>query len=524
MAHVYRAVWTDDLLNVELAAVESFAAWLRGRNTPIPITEGRVESVGGRSVVEVRHSDGRSTGVQIQLVEDLGPDRGRWNTTLNCMTVEGRRIVWVDVQAEAEGVWQRAIRAPRVVREMLLAGGEPRSGVDILEVQPREIDDDVVLGRFIDSLSDPDRSIPYVVIAGGEGHDRHSAMQRATRASEILAGVAKVALVDVAHLARFNEGLPDSLVLEPMSARLCMPGAVQDPGNVRLTAFFADDDVADDQMNLGLQIAARIGISALWPSVPGSWSRFKRHLDDRRRAVQKDHRPEWSGTESGIESGIEDTESSDDVEFLRQQIDDLQVQLLDANIFAEEAQRDAVKYMDMLVARLLGESSAPSFTRPTLAGTIEEIRRVAKWIVIPESAPSGIESLDTHASSGSWANDLGRLCASMERYAAHKSAGKFRGNYRMWCTEFGDYSDEKIALNESTSTKRSADLLASRTFDIDRAVEPSGRIVMLNHAKIQAKGSSYIPRVFFHDDTDGATGKIHIGFIGPHHLVPTSSF
>ena len=112
----------------------------------------------------------------------------------------------------------------------------------------------------------------------------------------------------------------------------------------------------------------------------------------------------------------------------------------------------------------------------------------------------------------------------MERYATHKSEGKFRGNYRSWCSEFGDFSDDKIALNESISTKRDGKLVAIRTFEIDPAVDGSGRILMLNHAKIQARGSSIIPRVFFHDDTDGATGKMHIGFIGPHHLVPTSSF
>jgi len=517
MAHVYRAVWTDDLLNVELAAVESFGAWLRGRNTPIPITEGRVETIGDRSVSMVRHTAGGSSGVQIQLMEDLGDARGHWVTTLNCMSVKNKRVVWVDVQAHADGVWQRAIRAPRIVREMLLAGGEPRSGVDILEVQPREIDDDVVLGRLVESLLREERTIPYVVIAGGEGHDRNSAMQRATLASEILAGVAKVALVDAPYLEGFNDLVPRGLALESMGARLCMPGSGQDPENVKLTAFFADDDVADDQMNLGLQVAARIGISSLWPTVPESWSRFKKHLDERRRVVQRDQRPHK------IRTQMADTDL-DDADLLRQQIEDLQVQLFDATYLAEEEQKTATKYRDLLVTRLLGESETPAFTRPTLAGTIEEVRRLSNWIVIPKSAPREIESLDTYVSSGAWANDLARLCASMERYATHKAGGKFRGNYRNWCTEYGDYSDDKIALNESISTKQDGKLVAMRTFEIDPAVHPSGRILMLNHAKIQAKGSSIIPRVFFHDDTHGPTRKMHIGFIGPHHLVPTSSF
>lgn len=515
MAHVYRAVWIDNYLNVELAAPECFAAWLRGRNTPIPITENSVETVGERSVTMARLVEGDSSGVQIQIVESLGPDRGRWTTTLNAMTVESDRIVWVDVQAEASGVWERSIRAPRVVREMLLAGGQPRSGEDILEAQPREIDDPAVLGRLLTTLSSEDRVVPCLVIAGGHGHDHHSAMQRATRASEILAGVAKVFLVDAAHVDRFNELVPDTLAVSPMSARLFLPGAFAEPDNVLLTAEFDDDDVAEDQMSLGLQVATRLGVSSLWPEVPEAWTRFKRHLDERRRQVQRSHQP--------VETGLV-ADPTDDVSLLRQQVSDLQAQLLDANILVEEAQNSATSYQDRLVGMLLSDSTGPSFVRPTLSGTIEEIRRAAEWVVIAESAPREIGSLDTHASAGAWANDLARLCASMERYALHKATRGFKGNYRNWCTQYGDYSDEKIALKESKSTRRDNDLVAARTFAIDTAVHPSGQIVMLDHAKIQSKGSSFIPRVFFHDDTGGSTGKMHIGFIGPHYLVPTSSF
>lgn len=515
MAHVYRAVWVDNYLNVEMAAPECFAAWLRGRNTPVPITEDSVENVGERSVTMARLVEGNSSGVQIQIVESLGPERGRWTTTLNAMTVDSDRVVWVDVQAEASGVWQRSIRAPRVVREMLLAGGQPRAGDDILEAQPREIDDSVVLERLVSTLSSEDRVVPYLVIAGGHGHDHHSAMQRATRASEILAGVAKVFLVDAVHVDKFNAFMPWPLEVTPMGARLFLPGSLGEPENVLLTAEFDDDEVAEDQMSLGLQVAARLGISSLWPEVPEEWIRFKRHLDEKRRRVQRRYQPMETSTAA---------DPTDDVNLLRQQVSDLQTQLLDANILVEEAQHSAISYQDRLVGMLLSDMTAPSFVRPTLSGTIEEIRRVAKWVVIPDSAPQEISSLDTHASAGAWANDLARLCASMERYAHHKATNGYAGNYRNWCTQFGDYSDEKIALNESKSTRRDGDLVAARTFAVDTDVDPSGRMVMLDHAKIQSKGSSFIPRVFFHDDTGGSTKKMHIGFIGPHYLVPTSSF
>jgi hypothetical protein len=45
---------------------------------------------------------------------------------------------------------------------------------------------------------------------------------------------------------------------------------------------------------------------------------------------------------------------------------------------------------------------------------------------------------------------------------------------------------------------------------------------MLAHIKSIQGGGMQIPRIYFHDDTKGKTGKVHIGFIGPHDLVPNT--
>jgi hypothetical protein len=144
--------------------------------------------------------------------------------------------------------------------------------------------------------------------------------------------------------------------------------------------------------------------------------------------------------------------------------------------------------------------------------------------VIPNEALQEIDQLDTLIASEVWAGDIIRLFASFEAYGMAKSSGEFRGGYFQWAKKKGDYPSTKIAMTESESTRRSSELRDSRTFPIDTAVKESGQIEMFAHAKIQAKGSSQIPRVFFHDDTNGKTGKIHVGFIGPHSVVPTSSW
>jgi hypothetical protein len=68
------------------------------------------------------------------------------------------------------------------------------------------------------------------------------------------------------------------------------------------------------------------------------------------------------------------------------------------------------------------------------------------------------------------------------------------------------------------------ELRAKRVFDVPVEVDVTGLKLMVAHAKIQIRGDDRIPRVYFFDDTKGETGKVHIGFIGPHFLVPSSTF
>jgi hypothetical protein len=94
----------------------------------------------------------------------------------------------------------------------------------------------------------------------------------------------------------------------------------------------------------------------------------------------------------------------------------------------------------------------------------------------------------------------------------------------LWCQTRGDYSTQKIAMNESDPTQKDHTLRSKRVFEVSTDLDVQGMKLMLSHVKIQLRGGPQIPRLFFHDDTKGRTGKIHIGFIGPHFLVPSSTF
>ena len=80
-----------------------------------------------------------------------------------------------------------------------------------------------------------------------------------------------------------------------------------------------------------------------------------------------------------------------------------------------------------------------------------------------------------------------------------------------------------IAMSESDWVKQNKDLADRRVLPIDRRVDPTGYVQMWAHLKPIEGGGPLIPRIYFHDDTMRRTKKVHIGFIGPHDLMPNKT-
>lgn len=79
----------------------------------------------------------------------------------------------------------------------------------------------------------------------------------------------------------------------------------------------------------------------------------------------------------------------------------------------------------------------------------------------------------------------------------------------------------KEARNDGSETvQANSRLRDTRIFEVAADVDLIGQILMLAHLKIAEGGGNLASRIYFHDDTGGKTGKIHVGFVGPHYLVP----
>ena len=244
---MYRAVWTDNSLNVIGVAPDEFSSWLTSRRTPIPIELGKSVTVGQRTATWVESRSEAGHVMQMHLKERLGGTQGTWVTVLTVIWTNSENILWADVHREDPQVWTGDVHAPQVVRNLLLAGGDPRIGRDSIEVQPREIDDQKSVMALLEGLRDENREIPYLVVRLGEGSQRTIAVQRATRSCETLAGLARVFMVDEESATLLNGILRPHLDIEALGAQLFMPGVMDNPQNARLSFHVSEDELDDDE-------------------------------------------------------------------------------------------------------------------------------------------------------------------------------------------------------------------------------------------------------------------------------------
>ena len=524
LTHVYRAVWIDNSLNVTDVLYESVQDWLRGRGTPMDVIKNQVVVKDFRTATWSQFENALGRAEQFNLIEE---HQGNWITSITAIWTPENNVYWADVRTELPMSQVGIVKAPSVVRGLLLSGGEPQIGRDNIEVQPREIDDQNSLARLVDGLNDEERVIPYLVYRVGTASERNLSIQRATRASETLAGLAQVFLVDEATIPFLNGVLPDALKLDEIGARLFMPEALQRTYDAKLTYFVPSTELGDDQKQLGRMMLARIGMTSQWPTIPVTWSLLKKECDNVRTQLLTQAKERGASINTGaIPRPAPHEDAHEEIQRLRAEVDNLQNEVMTAAIAAEEQSENAERYLNQMVTRLLQTDSIShrDVYRITLAETIAAARAHSRFLVIPASAEQAIDVLEASATSGTWARELSQLFASMERYAKAVASGTFTGDYMLWCQRHGDYSAHKVAMTESDPTKNNPELRATRVFEVSTDVDPRGEKLMLAHVKIQLQGGSQIPRLFFHDDTKGATGKIHIGFIGPHYLVPTSSF
>ncbi|MDI2126176.1 hypothetical protein [Yinghuangia seranimata] len=211
--------------------------------------------------------------------------------------------------------------------------------------------------------------------------------------------------------------------------------------------------------------------------------------------------------------------------------DDYDLLVLQYEELAEEARRaeERVRRLDGLLAEVCAGAAVPSYDAvwipECLADVLLRARGELPHVCLPDALDAGAALLDKAEPGHTrvWAAAAWDALRALNAYAAARSSNGFRGGFRDWCRNppHGAYalSPKKFAMKESDAVAGRAKFRKARTFPVPAEVCADEAVFMEAHIKLRGIGNP-APRMHFHDDAAGATGRIHVGYLG-HHLDNT---
>jgi len=175
----------------------------------------------------------------------------------------------------------------------------------------------------------------------------------------------------------------------------------------------------------------------------------------------------------------------------------------------DELESMAIKFN--LSRSVRGASREHSSQVTSVKEAIEKGRNLLPYLAIPEDVSRQLEELDRNARAESWARSIFQAFLALCAYAEEGSSG----NFYEWNKLGKEFSipQRDIAIFESDNVRQREKLRKQRVLPVSTQVDESGRVFMESHIKFHG---NLAPRLYFFDDTDGLTGKIHIGGIDPH--------
>jgi hypothetical protein len=516
---LYRAVWNDDRPDLFDATAVSFRAWLRSKQIDLEPNEEAPSADGLVEVTERRKCEGGVEALRLQLHEER-PDSGeRWSTIVTALRAkDGEQFLWVDLERVAVDFSQRPdLNAPGIVRLLIESGSDPRVDQVRLSTRPTAVAARPLAGL----IRNPNRSLPLIVFSHDPAFPPDVTLGRACETLRQLLGATQVCLLGTEECAELRDILGDELAVWSGSARLYLPN--RDASGLRperhrfvLPTRFGVDCAQPARIfghMLGGVVTAR--------RAPACYAVVRRGLRERSAHSDADLLPIAEEEIQRIQRAFDE---------LKLELAGMESDLFDTQADLEEAISEVTSLRDGLAWTRFDRKVTDGLTRTDLdrlADTPTSIAEAITWaaerlsgVVVHVDAPHDIRDLDSAVNGPSWAELSWRGLRALHLYAL---AGH-EGDFFAWCSSskhpwIWPASKKKLAMRESETVTTCGRYRAQRLLPIDRTADASGRIHMWAHLKIAEGGGQLAPRVYFHDDTRGATGKVHVGFIGPHRYM-----
>ena len=531
MSILYRALWQADADPLLATADREFRAWVTTKHPSLDLTDFSATQVGpmhtelGSVDVEVdqQSNDHGAIGRWVLHEDNL---ESRWITTVMAILARGDREgwVWIDVENVRTDYFSKIeIAAPNLAGNLLEALPSSHRGPITLQnasfvLGPSE------LPTFAERLIHPERDLPLIVFSHDDRADPGLSIGRAKMAAIRLAGLAQVYHLLPEGEQEFRELMGPDLGVWSGACRVYLPGINPEEPDSWRHRYFLSRRLGSKPIDAGLIVALYLSQRIARQRAPRSYVKL-------RDLLNVDHQSQIS--DLWIELERLDTEN-----------EQLRDRYLNAAVEADDLSKQVgrlIQQMDVIwaaisAAGVYGSVSAQFMEDGPKAGVTvpdppEECAEVVqlanqylRGIIFPTEACEDLDRLDGHLEGPKWANTAWRGVVALDKYA--QEAWNFEGGFYEWCSSSGSafaWSPKKLAMVESGTVRNTEKYRQPRMRPIDTRVESSGRMFMEAHLKIAEGGGRLAPRIYFYDDTAGVTGKIHIGFFGPHYLVPNAS-
>lgn len=557
MATLYRAIWSESDFDLVGRARSAFCDWVRFKSD----CRLRVDQAGAEAtedgafrfrLEEQESVDGPiAKALRASLVE-YRSDGSRWTTLVRswtgplCQHDNGGPAAWLWVDVEAvshdslDGV---AVAAPRFVRDLLDSGQNPnRHGIPLASTSA-SFEGGEGAEELAAMLTNIDRDIPIVVFspqpARFDGWElppgrtveemRRDAVYRAAR---MTAGLSLTCQIDQAACLALAEIIGESYAVRDGAFRIYLSGldpALPEEWRHQYTLL---KRYVKRPNTAGELISRAISFSAGARRAPDSYEAAVRLLDSV-------HTSEPAELKDLLELAVEEaSQQREELAMLDQRYQDVieeQHQLEVENSRLREELNKARRKLALAepdlwtsqpaeMQQIEEDARSEDVGSPSDAAWLAQLH-LGDYLSLPDDACLDLEELDSRVEARPWGNASWRAFRALHAYAKEIAEGRDVGSFWIWCESSKHplawtATPKKLAMVESATVRSNPRLSEKRIFPVDPALSADGKMFMEAHIKIAEGGGPLAPRIYFVHSR--ATGKIHVGYFGPHRHVPNT--
>lgn len=539
MSTLYRAVWSD--LSATSASLDELrtrvTAWALESHEATPLSEGKHELVVSqerhRGIVHRIISDG---AFEVVTTDQTPGDVTEWVTVVRVVADATGLHTLVELSMSSDNLDLRvSVGRPRVVHELLDATAKPQLAGSRVLTEPVSIPANGI-DILVDLLANPERSLPLIVCSAPGGERDPSWLRVSGLIASRAEGVANVVTLDNAAVDAFRRAFGD-LAIWGGGIRVYAPGPVTKDSDPWRHRYYLRSRIEEAMRPTVDRIVYSVTQLSTRRRVPAVFEAFEHQVGlpadaldgmipaEDLVAAHEQWTAERAADRAHWESQRDQFER--DMDELRDQQNEIVSELA-------QASGHLARLKEELLSRGLADvlwgtehevqSAIPDEVQVTSEAALAAQMYLSEWLVLPDTSIRELEDIDTAPNAYAWGNTTWRGLRALAAYAKDRAEGWNKGDFWQWCTSGPPLgwpaTSKKLSMTESESVQNNDKFRRARVFKVDRAVDDSGEIMMLAHLKISEGGGNLAPRVYFHDDTAGSTGKVHVGLIGPHYLVP----